>query len=286
MQYGLPPKKNVGTLILKQNRMKKFNHLLLFVEMLFIIAVFSSCANDNSISPKKYLSLEELKVEMKTKSEQSWQDFKTQNADILIEKDGYTFLSSNKNGEGIMEIGDEDECDCSYEILEVNVVNPPGFPNELFELFSVSQCPSDCHIFSGVGGLTECASSSDPNCFLDEWDEPYNDEFHSFNCILPAHAVFPVTFNAIALGASCFTAGYLENIEIKFKIHCVGADLSMPDCSVDPNRPLSLKNFISDEIVMTVDNTTGPGFLTLTNIVVELQDCGCQPVELAVIQGN
>jgi hypothetical protein len=60
----------------------------------------------------------------------------------------------------------------------------------------------------------------------------------------------------------------------------------MPDCSVDPNRPLSLKNFISDEIVMTVDNTTGPGFLTLTNIVVELQDCGCQPVELAVIQGN
>ncbi len=180
-------------------------------------------------------------------------------------------VQARKNNADIQATIYDENCSCYYEILEVNLQPFPGYPDTHLELLTTEFCEDGpCPMFQGYFN-----SSTDLSCLptgancTDIWPAAKPPRPRAFNCVIPRYSDFEVrAFFGALPEAACFLDRPFEEAELVFKIHCIEHIIG-EGC----NETV----YSTEELSLSVSNTTISGFNHTDELLVSLGDCGCKP---------
>lgn len=232
--------------------------------VLLIVFVINSCSDDNTqMAAHSKRSYEQLKQEMQQAAQRNWEEFQEKHPEGKE-------INTNRGPE------EAAPCNCSYRIESIEVPDILPLPYINAELWSTVYCdpenPFSCNYFSGLyfSGDVCGVCNFNPNC-CDFWTELEPEGYFPFNCQVPAFSTFPVSFG-IASYLSCSVFDDIGDWSVTFRIICQESE---------PNTSCGLGGgygFVSEPITITYPGNAQFSFQGTTNI--QLQECGCLPVEI------
>jgi len=195
--------------------------------------------------------------------------------------------------------GEATGCNCEYQIISISASpfgngDPNGGVEYLFQggvpsgpfgqiggcIGTFDDCNGNtCYQMSAAGSVSSSPCGPgfcfDPDCtdfFYDDQSQqngsPYPTQFLPFNCPMPLYSELDVSWQPLWIDSECSSIDLLASgSTITFRVRC--ADSSNP-----PNCDHPGQGYISPPITLTkMSGVPAP------STVVELIDCGCQPVE-------
>ncbi|TAK40256.1 MAG: hypothetical protein EPO28_10410 [Saprospiraceae bacterium] len=164
-------------------------------------------------------------------------------------------------------------CNCSFRFEDVQIQTPPEHSDFEIDFLSTAECvPNDpwCYYYSSFYfSGPYCGTINNPNCF-DDWTggslPPSG--YRPFNCQVPAYSTFPVFAGSIWVDEGC-GGGDGVTWSITFRVVCQETEANLI-CG-----PGGGYGFVSDPITLS-----GSGSNYYHTTQVQLQECGCDPVEI------
>ncbi|RMG42618.1 MAG: hypothetical protein D6732_00750 [Methanobacteriota archaeon] len=120
------------------------------------------------------------------------------------------------------------QCQCSYRVINIELSNPVGFPNDDICFWSYADCdptnPWECTYLKGLYNsfYPDCVDIINESC-VNIWESipsnPY--EVYSFNCFMDKFSSIPIAFGGVPLSLdNCLSYSFYENASITFEIYC------------------------------------------------------------------
>ncbi len=244
-----------------------------------IMTMLLSCSKDSA----DQLATNDLNTIQATMKSNNGQD----GATVTIPHNGRTLqlntkdlLESAKNGTTLM-VG-EGECDCEYEVLDLEFIGPDNdHPYNSARLFTDMQyCngPTSCLFFLGYYE-SDCGFPSPPNSCVDYFNTFPVD--YPFNCQpISTYSTFPVAFWSRATDTDCEGPTTHRYAKVKFQINCVGIYYGPDTCEPVPGLPLGQSIYSSDVFTIELNNESHK------TMYIQLDGCGCDPIEAHIIEPN
>lgn len=173
-----------------------------------------------------------------------------------------TSMSVNSNN-----IGRVNDCNCSYEILDVDIELSDEDNDIEIDFYSTNSCDENdvdaCSYFSALyfSGVT-CGSFDNEEC-EDFWPQLIPQYPRPFNCTIPSYSYFSVVLNASEYFGLCNPVDYTP-VNLTFRIICTETcdNISFPS--------------YSDPFTLIWDSTGGWADGD-HRTAISLEGCGCEP---------